>query len=143
MENYKEEIQYAMTRKDHIFYNEFYKIREHLTLILYKLINKCHNEKDPFYLYFGRKDINVCKEWRTNFNSFVGWALNNNYIIGMYIHRINIHQDYSPNNCIICTPERHEDLRMDLNRSQDENEFKYSKKELDNAIKFLENLRDK
>ena len=143
MKTYEEEIHFAMTNQQHIFYKEFHNMRGHLTQILYHMITKCHEESNPLYRFYGAKEIKVCQEWRADFNSFIGWALNNNYIIGTYIHRLNVHKDYSPDNCLICTAERHADLIEDLDRDQTENYFKYTQTELDKAISFLKNLKDK
>ena len=70
--NYKQEIQYLMKRKDHTFYNELDKLKWQLTQTLYHLKDKCYNKKNPFYKYFGKKEIEVCPEWKNDFNSFFG-----------------------------------------------------------------------
>ena len=41
----------------------------------------------------------MCEEWKNNFVAFEKWALNNGYSPELTIERINVNDDYSPDNC--------------------------------------------
>lgn len=59
---------------------------------------RCYNPKDDKYKYYGAKGIKVCDEWQ-NAYSFIAWAIENGYIKGFTIDRIDPNKDYSPSNC--------------------------------------------
>lgn len=60
---------------------------------------RCLNNKRNNYKYYGAKGIEICNEWKNNFNNFQNWALNNGYNDYLTIDRINIDNNYEPNNC--------------------------------------------
>ena len=70
-----------------------------MSSIYNKMINRCYNENDKDYKYYGRKGIKVCDEWLNNPVLFELWALDNGYIKGLTIDRINPNEGYSPENC--------------------------------------------
>ncbi|RHU80446.1 AP2 domain-containing protein [Clostridiaceae bacterium OM08-6BH] len=63
------------------------------------MIQRCCNPKhDKFYRYGGR-GINVCAEWKNNFEEFYSWAKRKGYDETLTIDRINNDGNYEPGNC--------------------------------------------
>ena len=63
------------------------------------MYNRTNNPKDPLYSYYGEKGIVICDEWKNDSNTFIEWALNNQYHDGLEIDRIDNTKGYFPNNC--------------------------------------------
>ena len=59
---------------------------------------RCNNNKNKDYKWYGEKGIKVCKEW-DDFEVFYNWAINNGYEDGLTIDRIDTKGDYCPDNC--------------------------------------------
>lgn len=51
------------------------------------------------YKNYGGRGIEVCQEWKDDFNSFLKWSLKNSWMQGLTIDRINNDGNYEPNNC--------------------------------------------
>ena len=60
---------------------------------------RCGNENNHKYKIYGGRGIQVCVEWKENFEAFRDWALANGYKRGLTIDRINNDGDYEPDNC--------------------------------------------
>lgn len=60
---------------------------------------RCNNPNAPKYKNYGKRGIDVCKEW-DSFEEFSTWALKNGYKDDLTIERIDVHLGYSPENCI-------------------------------------------
>lgn len=60
---------------------------------------RCYNLNDHKYSNYGGRGIEVCDEWRNNFQAFYDWSINNGYKEGLTIDRIDVDGDYEPNNC--------------------------------------------
>ena len=63
------------------------------------MIARCHNPKSISYKYYGAKGITVCDEWKTNFETFLKWSLQNGYNDSLSIDRIDNSKGYCPSNC--------------------------------------------
>lgn len=70
-----------------------------LKVLLQKMIERCENPNCKSYRWYGAKNIKVCKEWKKFPNKFITWSLNNGYIHGLTIDRIDSSKDYCPKNC--------------------------------------------
>lgn len=70
---------------------------------LYKIYNsmldRCCNKNNKRYIDYGGRGIDVCQEWKHDFEAFYNWAINNNYKEGLSIDRIDNDRNYSPDNC--------------------------------------------
>lgn len=60
---------------------------------------RCYNEDSKSYKYYGAKGVEVCAEWKEDFQSFYDWAMSHNYNDNLTIDRINPFGNYEPSNC--------------------------------------------
>lgn len=60
---------------------------------------RCFNENSTAYINYGGRGIKVCDEWANDFESFYSWSIDNGYMHGLSIDRINNDGDYEPSNC--------------------------------------------
>jgi len=68
-----------------------------------KMIGRCYCKTDKAYPSYGKRGIDICKEWKENYVNFKEWALNNGYSDKLTIDRINNNKGYSPDNCKFST----------------------------------------
>lgn len=70
---------------------------------IHKIFNgmkqRCYNEQERAYRWYGAKGIKICDEWLNNPKSFEEWSLQNGYADNLTIDRIKEEKDYSPDNC--------------------------------------------
>lgn len=67
--------------------------------IYYAMIARCNKPNSISYKNYGAKGIKVCDEWLESFECFRDWAFENGYADGLSIERINVLENYSPDNC--------------------------------------------
>jgi hypothetical protein len=60
---------------------------------------RCYYPKYDHYDRYGARGIIVCPEWENDFATFREWAVNNGYVDGLQIDRINTNGNYEPANC--------------------------------------------
>lgn len=60
---------------------------------------RCSYIGDPSYKNYGGRDISVCEEWEKSFLNFKEWALGNGYAENLTIDRVNVDENYCPENC--------------------------------------------
>jgi len=60
---------------------------------------RCSNPKASKYNIYGGRGIAVCYEWKSNFEVFKNWALQNGYSESLSIDRIDSDKGYYPENC--------------------------------------------
>lgn len=86
------------------------KMREKLTThgmsgtsinTIYKAMkSRCYNPQNKAYKHYGGRGIKICKDWLENGGEkFYKWALDNGYMKGLSIERIDVDGDYCPENC--------------------------------------------
>lgn len=64
-----------------------------------QLKGRCYNKSNNCYYRYGGRGIQVCDEWRNDFESFYNWSIQNGYNENLTIDRINNNGNYEPNNC--------------------------------------------
>jgi hypothetical protein len=62
------------------------------------MIQRCENNKNDNYRYYGAKGISVCAEWHDP-HVFIKWAEKNGYFNHLTIDRINNLEGYNSSNC--------------------------------------------
>jgi hypothetical protein len=60
---------------------------------------RCYNENHNHYKNYGGRGIVVCDEWKSSFDAFQQWAMQNGYADNLTIDRINVDGNYEPQNC--------------------------------------------
>lgn len=61
--------------------------------------NRCYNQNEKQFKYYGGRGIKVCDEWVNDFESFYNWSINNGWQNGYSIERTNVNDNYCPENC--------------------------------------------
>lgn len=84
---------------------KFSKTRQYI--IYTNMKQRCYNNKNPHYKWYGAKGIKICNEWLKNFKTFYKWSLENGYEDNLTIDRIDYTKDYCPENCRWTTLEEH------------------------------------
>ena len=60
--------------------------------------NRCSNQRDRHWKWYGAKGVTICEEWKS-FEPFQAWALANGYADNLVIDRKDSSKGYSPDNC--------------------------------------------
>jgi hypothetical protein len=66
--------------------------------IYFLMRRRCQNQTDPAYHKYGARGIDVCLEWQEPV-AFCRWAVDNGYIPGLTLERVDNSKGYSPANC--------------------------------------------
>lgn len=74
------------------------KSKTPLYMIWNGMKSRCFNKNNKHYKDYGGRGITICKDW-CNFENFYNWSVNNNYHKGLSIERIDVNDDYKPENC--------------------------------------------
>lgn len=68
------------------------------------MINRCEWQGNTRFHRYGARGINICEEWRNNFEHFYNWAVNNGFQKGLQLDRKDNDGNYEPDNCRFVTP---------------------------------------
>jgi hypothetical protein len=68
------------------------------------MLQRCYNPKNKKYGHYGARGIDVCDEWRHNFEDFSNWSLSHGYEVRFGKDRLTIDREnnnlgYGPDNC--------------------------------------------
>lgn len=84
-----------------------------------KMKARCYNPMATFYRNYGGKGVIVCEEWKTDFNIFFDWAINNGWAKGMQIDKdikakeLGLEPNlYSPERCQFVTSMKNNQCRV-------------------------------
>ena len=88
---YKNELSKKRKTIHGLSYTKVYRVHTNM-------MSRCFNPKDKRYLFYGKRGILVCDEWK-NVTTFYNWAINNGFKEGLTIERINVNGNYKPGNC--------------------------------------------
>ena len=78
---------------------EEHDTKNRLYRIWSEMKRRCENSDRHNYRNYGGRGIKVCQEWKSSFETFREWALNNGYSDELSIDRIDNGGNYEPSNC--------------------------------------------
>ena len=87
------------------FHNRKHGLSNHKLYAIWEaMIQRCYNPRNKKYDSYGGRGIEVCSEWRQNFQAFFEWSMQNRYPVGdkgqkLTIDRRDNDRGYSPDNC--------------------------------------------
>lgn len=72
--------------------------KEKLYRVWYGMKSRCDNLNNKHYQHYGGRGVKISDEWNT-YGKFKSWAIDNGYVDGLSIDRIDVNGNYAPNNC--------------------------------------------
>lgn len=81
-----------------------YSVNEYKRLhrIYHWMKRRCYDKSTPRYYDYGGRGISISDDWldkNHGFDNFVEWSLKNGYADDLTLDRINVDENYGPNNC--------------------------------------------
>jgi len=75
-------------------------LRHHPLYMVHHMIKaRCYNKRNKDYKHYGARGIEMCPEWKEDFQTFYDWAMANGYEEGLTVDRVNNDGPYEPSNC--------------------------------------------
>ena len=59
---------------------------------------RCNNQNNKDYKHYGGRGISICAEW-SDYLIFKKWSIDNGYVEGLTLDRVNNNGNYEPTNC--------------------------------------------
>ena len=81
---------------------------------------RCNNPNASEYENYGGRGISVCEEWSNSFQNFYNWAINNSWSKELTIDRIDVNENYCPENC------RWANIKIQMNNTTKNHYIKYN-----------------
>ena len=82
---------------------ESYRLKHrNLYLVWVAIRQRCFNPKNKDFKYYGGRGITICDEWN-NPKSFIDWAIEHGWKMGLQIDRIDNDKNYDQANCLFGT----------------------------------------
>ena len=78
-----------------------------------QMLRRCYTESSKDYKNWGGRGIKVCDEWRADIFKFFEWANKSGYKEGVTIERLDVNNDYCPENCTWIANELQSNNRTD------------------------------
>lgn len=80
-------------------------IEDDLYITYQGMHGRCERKSHPSYINYGGRGISVCDKWsgKDGFFNFKKWAINNGWVKGLSLDRIDNEKGYSPDNCRFAT----------------------------------------
>lgn len=70
--------------------------------VYHNIKDRCYNPNCHAYKDYGKRNIKLCTEWLDSsegFHNFYNWSMQSGYKEGLTIDRIDVNNDYKPDNC--------------------------------------------
>ena len=73
---------------------------EHLERVWSNILCKCYNKNNYLYVWYGKKGVRICKQWKNNKLRFIKYCLRHGYQggLGLQINRIDNTDGYREGN---------------------------------------------
>lgn len=87
-------------RPDIKFRNSSHGLTNHRLYSIWSgMKTRCSNPKQLAYKDYGGRGILICDDWIKDFKNFYDWAINNGYEEELTLDRIDVDDNYKPENC--------------------------------------------